>query len=181
MNLGEIFKQILKESKKIIETFDYEDDNDFGDEYNGEDEGFGDDGFWGSQGAGILPICTSTKRILIALRSQDVEEPNSWGIWGGAIDSKETSPKNGALREFKEETRYTGSIDLIDAFVFKQNSFSYFNFIGLLPEEFEPRLDWENSDYKWVTYEELLNTRNQHFGLTALIKNSNKIIRQHSI
>lgn len=46
-------------------------------------------GFWGNRGAGILPVAINTKRFLISHRSQHVQEPNTFGVWGGAIDSNE--------------------------------------------------------------------------------------------
>jgi hypothetical protein len=44
-----------------------------------------DEKFWGNLGAGILPI-SRTGRILIAYRSLDVNEPHTWGIFGGKLD-----------------------------------------------------------------------------------------------
>lgn len=38
--------------------------------------------FWGTQGAGVLPVCKSTGRFLIGLRSGEVNAPNEWGMWG---------------------------------------------------------------------------------------------------
>lgn len=36
-------------------------------------------GFWGKAGAGILPLCSETDRVLLAKRSAFVEEPGTWG------------------------------------------------------------------------------------------------------
>ena len=57
-----------------------------------------DTGFWGKQGAGCIILCRSTKRFLLPLRSSYVREPNTWGVWGGAIDSDE-DPQIAAERE----------------------------------------------------------------------------------
>ena len=40
-------------------------------------------GFWGKQGAGSLVVAKDTGRILLAHRSRAVEQPNTWGVWGG--------------------------------------------------------------------------------------------------
>lgn len=132
--------------------------------------------FWGNVGAGILPISKSTKRILISYRSKYVNEPNTWGIWGGKIDDNENI-KETVIREFTEETNYHGNIDMIDAYVFKSqnNTFTFYNFIGIIDEEFVPELDWETEDYKWVTFEELLNIEPKHFGLIHLLNDEKSI------
>lgn len=136
--------------------------------------------FWGDTGAGILPICTKTKRILLCLRSKHVNEPNTWGIIGGQIDNNE-NPEIAAKRELREETSYAGNIEMIKAFkyVSTDGHFIYHNFIGLVNEEFEVYCDWENERGQWFSYDEFLKVNPKHFGLTALIKNAKKIILKH--
>lgn len=136
--------------------------------------------FHGDAGAGILPICIKTGRILLAQRSEDCNEPHTWANWGGAIDFNE-NPKLSAKREFQEETHFNSNIELIDAYIYTNGSFRYYNFIGLLEEEFNPILNWESENYKWVTYDELLNQPNKHFGLISLINNSNDLIKKYAI
>ena len=136
--------------------------------------------FWGNKGAGVLPFSKSTKRFLINLRSDYVNEPNEWGLWGGKIDEDENI-KSAVIRELEEESGYNGKIDLIDAYIFKNpnGSFKYYNFIGVIDSEFEPILDWESADYEWVTLDELINKENKHFGLINLLEDekSLKIIK----
>lgn len=135
--------------------------------------------YWGSIGAGILPFAKNTTRFLVALRSQDVMEGGTWGIWGGKMDLEngEILPKDAALREFKEETDFNGHIKTIAAYIYNtpDGDFKYYNFIGVLDHEFKPRLNWESDDYKWLTYEELEKLPNKHFGLLALLKKSKHI------
>ena len=45
--------------------------------------------FYGDKGAGILPICKKTGRILVAYRSLEVNEPHTWGIFGGKLDEED--------------------------------------------------------------------------------------------
>ncbi len=134
-------------------------------DYNGQ--------FWGKAGAGVLVICTTTNRMLIGLRSEDVEESGTLGIFGGKVDDRESDFEKVALRELYEETRYNGKIKMIPAYVYKTTSgkikFEYHNFIGLVEEEFEPILDWENEDAYWMTYQDALNQPNLHFGLEKLL------------
>lgn len=141
--------------------------------------------YWGKKGAGILPICKETKRLLIPLRSDYVLEPNTWGVWGGKIDlgdedeyertnNIDASVEAAAKREFVEETEYDGVIKLIPAYVYRDGTFAYHNFFGLVDYEFEPTLNWETEDFKWMTYQRLLSLPRKHFGLVALLKNSSK-------
>jgi 8-oxo-dGTP pyrophosphatase MutT (NUDIX family) len=139
--------------------------------------------FWSKLGAGILPIAKSTGRILAALRGKNVDQPNTWGVAGGGLDPDETDPAAGALREMKEEFGYDGRVDLIPAYVFKKrladgSDFTFHNFIGVVDEEFTPRLDWETGDTAWVTLEQLKALRPKHFGLEALIARSEPLIRK---
>jgi len=139
------------------------------------------EGFWGNAGAGILPICVKTGRILVGFRSPSVNEPNTWGVFGGAIDDGE-QPATAARRELAEELGYRGKMLVKEAFVFTSpgGGFRYSNFLGLVDEEFKPRLDWENSKAKWITFKELESLRPKHFGLEALLKNSGKDINHYS-
>jgi 8-oxo-dGTP pyrophosphatase MutT (NUDIX family) len=134
--------------------------------------------FWGAAGAGVLPISKKTGRILIGLRSPYVNEPGTWGAFGGAVDPGE-NPKKAALRELREELGYKGQIKLMKAFVFKSpgGGFQFHNFIGLVEDEFKAKLDWETSKVKWVTAPELFKHSKKHFGLKTLLRNSGRLIR----
>jgi len=139
-----------------------------------------DDVFWGDKAAGALIFSKATKRFLLNLRSKYVNEAGTLGLYGGKIDSNEEM-EDAVRREFKEESAYDGSIELIPVFVFKSEggTFEYHNFIGLIDNEFIPELDWESSGYKWVSYDELLSIGNKHTGLKLLLKDSDtlKIIK----
>lgn len=128
-----------------------------------------DERFWGNQGAGVLLIARDTGRILLVLRSPDVNEPNTWGVLGGAIDNDE-NPMQAVYREVSEEAGYTGNLNLQPSFVFRSKSFKYHNFIGVVDSEFEPTLDWESSDAGWFSLERLPSPL--HFGVKALMSNA---------
>ena len=108
-------------------------------------------GFWGRAGAGVLFKARDTGRILFAHRSQHVEQPGTWGTWGGAIDEGE-NPVAAAMREAQEEAGISvDRSDVIPLYIFKHESgFRYFNFMVLVDSEFDPRLNWETQDYAWV-------------------------------
>lgn len=135
---------------------------------------------WGSVGAGILPFCKKTNRFLIPLRSVYVYEPHTWGVWGGKIDSGDVSIEHSATREFEEECGVKNIIkELIPSYVYQENNFTYYNFIGIIESEFAPNLSFlnefgelETEDYRWVTLQELVKISPKHFGLQALIDNN---------
>ncbi len=108
-----------------------------------------DTGYWGNAGAGAIIMANDTKRILLPFRSSMVEQPHTWGTWGGAIDSGEDA-KEAVIRELHEEAGYEGeilSIKLLTTFIDK--SFRYDTFLIVVPHEFEPTLNWETERAEW--------------------------------
>jgi 8-oxo-dGTP pyrophosphatase MutT (NUDIX family) len=123
-------------------------------------------GFFGAAGAGCIFFARSTGRILIAHRSQAVEQPGTWGGWGGAINRGE-DPEQAVRREVGEETGYHGHYDLIPLYVFKKDTFRYYNYMIEVEEEFRPVLDWETQGYEWCEWGDW--PQPLHFGLIALL------------
>lgn len=134
--------------------------------------------FWGNAGAGVLPIAKSTGRILIGLRSPHVNEPGTYGVFGGAMDPGE-DPEQAAKREFREELGYRGSLKLMKAYVFKSpgGGFTFHNFIGLVDDEFNPKLDWETASAKWVSLPDLMRMSKKHFGMKTLLRKNGRLVR----
>jgi len=137
-------------------------------------------GFWGAQAAGAIILAASSGKLLISHRSSEVEQPHTWGVWGGAIDEGE-SPVGGATREVTEELGHITTIAKIPLYVFKDSNsdFRYYNFLFVVEKEFEPSpmpgSGWETQGHEWVTYGEWPTP--MHFGLEALIKNSGSKIQ----
>lgn len=127
-------------------------------------------GFWGAQAAGCIFLARDTGRYLIAHRSPHVQEPNTWGTWGGAIDAGE-DPEQAVRREVQEEAGYHGKLLLKHLWTFKHPSgFQYHSYLAIVETEFAPRLDWETQGYAWV--EKGRWPRPLHPGLAALLKNA---------
>lgn len=130
-------------------------------------------GFFGAQAAGCIMMAKTTGRILIVLRSAEVEQPHTYGGVGGAFDASEETPVNAAKREAYEETGYTGDIQMIPLYVFKKDTFSYSNYLALVTDEFKPNLGWEADKAVWVEFGHW--PKPLHFGLKALFSDSKSI------
>lgn len=149
--------------------------------------------YWGNQAAGVLVCAEDTGRFLVSMRSPYVMEPNTWGIISGKIDEDE-DPETAVKRELHEETGYNGPVDLIPAYVYQDEEagavdefgeteevgFTFYNFVGKVPTEFDPSTDWETEYFEWMTLDELQNASPKHFGLDALLSNSSDIIKEVS-
>lgn len=155
---------------KLFELFEGVDDENHRDTLNKT-------GFWGSKGAGCIFLAKDTGNLLLAHRSESVEQPNTWGTWGGAIDSNE-DPVEALKREIYEETGFNGHVDIVPLYVFKKGTFAYYNYLAIVDKEFKPKLDWENQGYIWCTLDGLPTPL--HFGLTGLFNDakSMQIIKQ---
>ena len=121
--------------------------------------------FWGEAGAGAQIVCSTTGRILLGLRSPMVNEPGTWGGWGGAIDYGE-SPREGMEREIEEEAGLVGPHTVEPLWTFVKGSFKYYNFLVVVPREFKPRLSWETSRAAWFDLDDLPSPL--HFGFKAV-------------
>lgn len=131
--------------------------------------------YWGTIAGGAVLYCPTTEHFLIALRSKHVMESHTWGGFGGKLDIDEgvnETIEEAVKRELQEETGYSGSVSLRPGYVYKDMNFEYHNFIGIVANEFTPQLNWENDDAQWVTFDQLMNLKGQHFGLSAFLKNS---------
>jgi 8-oxo-dGTP pyrophosphatase MutT (NUDIX family) len=136
-------------------------------------------GFWGKQGAGCLIMARNTGRFCLAHRSAYVEQPGTWGTWGGAIDNSET-PESAAQREIQEETGYGGAVELTPLYVFSHpNGFRFYNFLAIVETEFQPKLDWGNQGYVWTEWGNW--PKPMHFGLQSLVNDpaSVETIKKH--
>ena len=153
----------------------------------------------------MLPLCKTTGRFFANHRGAYVNEGGTFGIFGGGIflrhyrgiecsDELEGTdiPRQHALEELREETGYRGPIDMQMVYKFEDNSigprklpcgFYYWNFVGIVPEEFGSRpesgSEWEEGGQSgWMTYEELASVTPKHFGLKFLLQNAGPKLKQ---
>jgi 8-oxo-dGTP pyrophosphatase MutT (NUDIX family) len=113
------------------------------------------------QSAGILPVAKSSGKILLGKRTGSCR--GTWASFGGGSREEET-PRETAIREFREETGFSGKIGI--SFLLKSGN--YHLFVGFVPIEFVPKLDHEHSEAKWYTYSEAKKIRNKHPELEKL-------------
>lgn len=128
--------------------------------------------YFGKRGAGCIFIAEDTKKLLLSYRSGEVNEPFTYGSWGGAINDNE-SIVTGLKREMYEETKFDGDVKLIPLCNFTKNNFIYYNFIALVKSEFTPILDWENDGYIWCSLDDLPSPL--HFGIKHILSNKSSI------
>jgi len=108
-----------------------------------------------NKAAGILTFAMDSGRFLLALRKEGV-----YSTIGGFLCWGENRAE-GAIREFEEETGYDGPLILLKGYTHENpmKNFSYTNFIGICPQEFEPILDDENIEAEWFTISQLYGGR----------------------
>lgn len=126
-------------------------------------------GYWGKAGAGAIIHCVNTNRFLLGLRSRNVEQPHTWGTFGGAMDKEDPDPYTTALREVVEETGLSkNNIHKNKKLaVYKDSSFSYHNYVIEVLKEFKPVLDWENEQAQWFSLDDI--PQPLHFGVSFLL------------
>lgn len=124
------------------------------------------------QAAGCLIYACDTEKFLIGFRSSDVTDGACWCGFGGKIDPEDAGPSEAAIREISEEVGYNGPIDTVPLLTYNSEELRFFNFLGRVPNQFTPVLNWESDGYVWVTLEDLLDQSKfqpRHYGLSALL------------
>lgn len=132
-------------------------------------------GYWGKQGAGSIVVARDTGRILLPFRDESVQDGNTWGTWGGAIDDGE-NPEIAAKRELKEEAGYSGKIEMIPLQPFKDGDFVYHNFLAIVDNEFKPKINSETKSTVWTTLDKV--PLPLHYGLKFVLTNSGQKISE---
>lgn len=149
---------------------------DIADDDSDHAEALAETGFWGRRGAGCLVHARSTGRYLVALRSQDVLEPGTWGTWGGAVPNG-ADPVESVLRELDEETGFRGQADMVHVWRYSDGAsgFTYDTYVAIVEDEFEPVLNWESDGFAWV--EEGEWPEPLHYGLREVLEKAGRMPR----
>lgn len=124
---------------------------------------------WGPLGAaGMLFHHPETDSYLLAHRSPEVDQGDTWGIPGGAIDPGE-DPYQAALREAEEELGHVPHHEVTKIHTASPvPDWSYHTVMADVPDQFEPEYDdlWETQGHGWFTPEEIAGL-NLHPGFAA--------------
>ena len=130
---------------------------------------------WGSRAAGIIGL-TDENKILVLQRSNLVDESGTWTYPGGKVEDGE-SDKEAAIREFKEETGFSGDFTNLENFeVYKDdedNGFKYTTYIANIGSEFEIVMnDGESTKGGFYTIDKLPTPL--HYGFEAILSKLKK-------
>jgi 8-oxo-dGTP pyrophosphatase MutT (NUDIX family) len=118
------------------------------------------------QAAGALIFAEDTGNFLVVYRSENVVDPQCWCGAGGKIDGAET-PEQASAREIQEELGYAGKMTQYPIFVYDDPKLRFYNFLGVVPSQFNPVLNWETAGYIWCQLDEV--PAPLHFGLQAIL------------
>lgn len=128
----------------------------------------------------ILVYASASKQFLVQRRSRSVDQPRTYHIPSGYIDAyhEQQNPSQAALRELWEETGYAGKISIEHLYTTstKPNGTPVYVYIGIVPEAFHTKSNWESEEHKWVSFEQLStgSVHPLHSGLEE-IRQSNEL------
>ncbi len=120
--------------------------------------------------AGLLFQRDDDGRILLALRSQDVTDPDLWGTPGGHTELGE-SPIDTAIIEASEELGpLPMQFDIVGEYPSKDSAYTTFHAIigGDDANAWIPTLNWENDEWEWFPVDALPD--NTHPGVLAALE-----------
>jgi 8-oxo-dGTP pyrophosphatase MutT (NUDIX family) len=120
--------------------------------------------------AGVLFVAWASKKILLLERNDYVPTPHTWSLPGGKAEKNE-SPDQTARRETLEEIGFDlkdQPLKLIYTNEVHLPKFEFFTYAAIVPNEFKPKLNYENIDYVWCDRNELPSPL--HWGIKQLFK-----------
>ena len=107
--------------------------------------------------AGVLVKCTTTGKVLLLLRNDVADEPNTWALVSGGVDPGEDILE-GLKREVNEEMQIDPNIityKFVEEFKVEEKNMNFYYYEGFTNSEFIPTLDHENLDWGWFDKEDL--------------------------
>lgn len=127
------------------------------------------------KGAGIMLFSNGT--VLALLRGFKGDNPRTWALPGGNIDTEDVDLFAAAVREVKEEIgrapKNMTVVSLVETERGKSDNYFAIYIVQIPPESkatFFPILNKEHTHWKWFTYDELLLIPNKHPVLKELLK-----------
>lgn len=101
----------------------------------------------------------STKKFLLAKRSQKANNPGLWNFFGGGIDPNE-APLDSLIREVKEECGINVTKSEVKAIgkIMHPRVCFFFQYVGSMSKIKNIKLNEEHTKAKWISYNKLLKT-----------------------
>ena len=127
------------------------------------------------RGVGAIIVSEQTGKVMTVLRSAQESYPNTWTFAGGRVENLE-SDIEGLRRELQEELQLTKikKITPLHRYQSRSKDFVYDTYVVVVPKEFIPELNWENSGYAWTDIDNLPSPLHpkarQMIGSSRLIK-----------
>ena len=104
---------------------------------------------------GVLLISKETGKFLLGERSEMVDYPNYWSVFGGGIEEGE-NVLDGVKRELYEETLINSDDIIYKLFEVQYTTgHPFYFYLGYCDKEIECQLNEENSDWGWFSMENL--------------------------
>lgn len=120
--------------------------------------------------SGVLIVCKNSARILLLREHRGRKYGDLWSMVAGSIEEGESAIE-AARRETQEETGLDSSqVDyyFMDREEFDDHSFNFF--VGVVDEEFTPRLSEEHTEHMWIEKDELPDSEELYPGMEDKIK-----------
>lgn len=133
--------------------------------------------YYGRSGSGLMLFSPDLRRVLLELRSNEVEEPGTWGNPGGKTEGRDLYQS--ALRETEEELGRVPLHAVFGEVVYRDGEFSYTTFLAALDpseEGWEPdELNWESDDAAWFDVTSM--PEDLHFGVRHIMQRKPELFR----
>jgi len=136
--------------------------------------------------AGVFVISTKTKQILLGKRSAEDAEAGTWGLITFNLNKQINNNEHAKIeseRLFSDETGYMGELTLNEVYVNQSNGFTFYNYVGLVGDEFMPQPNWEIEKYQWFSWNELFeaNPKKLHYGVKLLKDNVMEELKKYLV
>ncbi len=120
--------------------------------------------------AGLLFQRDDDGRILLALRSQDVTDPDLWGTPGGHTERGESALDTAIIEAAEELGPLPANFEVIGEYPSADFSYTTFHVMisGHDANTWTPSLNWENTEWGWFPVDALPD--NTHPGVLAALE-----------
>lgn len=110
-----------------------------------------------ARAAGVLLVCTTTKRLLLGLRGTNCSCPETWAPFGGMVEPGETSG-TAAFRELSEEAGITLEGEAAEGVFYVnhgKDGFQFVTYLYLCDTELNVTINEESSGYAWFGFDKM--------------------------